>query len=92
MTETTLVLVMKLSEYLSEEHGRQAALARAIGAHAPDISRWADGLRPIPVKYGAPIEKATGGAVTRQEMFPDDWAAIWPELATTTLETDHERH
>nr|WP_315471732.1 YdaS family helix-turn-helix protein [uncultured Rhodoferax sp.] len=27
------------------------------------------------------IERATSGQVTRQELRPDDWQAIWPELA-----------
>ena len=27
------------------------------------------------------IERATGGAVTRRDLRPDDWARIWPELA-----------
>ena len=31
--------------------------------------------------FGAAIERATGGQVTRQELFPDTWARIWPELA-----------
>ena len=26
------------------------------------------------------IEKATSGQVTRQELRPNDWQAIWPEL------------
>lgn len=72
---------MDIKTYLSQERGRQAALAKAIGAHAPDVSRWADGTRPIPVVYGAAIETATSGLVTRREMFPDDWHRIWPELA-----------
>lgn len=72
---------MNLKEWMSQERGRQAALAKAIGAHAPDLVRWADGDRPIPLQYGAAIEKETGGAVTRKEMFPDDWQRIWPELA-----------
>jgi len=69
-----------------QERGRQASLARAIGAHAPDISRWADGTRPIPLIHAAAIESATGGLVTRQEMFPADWARIWPELAAACIE------
>lgn len=72
---------MDLKTYLSQERGRQAALAKAIGAHAADMSRWADGTRPIPVPFGAPIEIETNGAVTRREMFPDTWQRIWPELA-----------
>jgi len=71
---------MDIKTYLSQERGRQASLAKAIGAHAPDISRWADGTRPVPVAHGAAIEAATGGLVTRQELFPDDWQRIWPEL------------
>lgn len=72
---------MNLKAYLSEKRGRQAELAKAIGAHAPDISRWADGERPIPISHAAQIEIHTGGAVTRKEMFPDSWQSIWPELS-----------
>jgi len=75
---------MDLKTYLSQERGRQAVLAKAIGTHAPDVSRWADGSRPIPLRFAAPIEAATAGAVTRQEMFPDDWAKLWPELAPSS--------
>lgn len=79
---------MDLKTYLSEERGRQAALAKAIGAHAPDLSRWADGSRPIPIPQGAPIEQATNGLVTRKEMFPNDWLRVWPELAATPTNPD----
>lgn len=71
---------MDLKTYLSQKHGLMAKLCREIGAHAPDVSRWASGSRPIPIEYAAPIEKATQGAVTRKEMFPDKWETIWPEL------------
>lgn len=71
---------MQLNEYLSGKRGRQAELAKALGVHAPDITRWINEGRPIPFKYGAAIEQATGGLVTRQEMFPDDWQTVWPEL------------
>ena len=80
---------MNLHEYLSQERGRQALMAKAIGAHAPDISRWADGSRAIPFHFGAPIELATGGQVTRKEMFPCDWERLWPELATALRLTTH---
>lgn len=83
---------MELQKYLSEERGRQAALAKAIGAHAPDVSKWAAGIRPIPVQYGAPIEIATGGAVTRKEMFPDDWQVIWPELVECSIDSRTEKN
>jgi DNA-binding transcriptional regulator YdaS (Cro superfamily) len=78
---------MELKTYLSGQRGRQAKLAKTIGAHAPDISRWADGSRPIPIDYGAPIELATNGAVSRKEMFPDTWRRVWPELANQSKKT-----
>jgi DNA-binding transcriptional regulator YdaS (Cro superfamily) len=71
---------MNLSQYLSEERGRQVVLAKAIGAHVPDLSKWASGGRPIPKRFAVPIETHTGGLVTRQEMFPEDWKTYWPEL------------
>jgi DNA-binding transcriptional regulator YdaS (Cro superfamily) len=75
---------MKLKDYLNAERGRQAALARAIGAHAPDLSRWADESRPVPIPYAPLIEKETGGLVSRKDLFPGEWMTIWPELANQT--------
>ena len=88
---------MTLSEYFALAHGNQAALVSAVGAHQPTVHQWAIGARPIPVEHGAAIERATGGQVTRQELFPDTWARIWPELApvggagkfSDTPPTDH---
>ena len=76
---------MNLKTYLSLERGRTSELARAIGAHAPDVSRWAKddgkGSRPIPIHFGLPIEQATNGQVTRLEMFPIEVIEkVWPEL------------
>lgn len=83
------MLSMTLHEYLSQARGRQASLAKAICAHAPDISRWADGSRAIPFHFGAPIELATHGQVTRKEMFPADWERLWPELATAAKSIEY---
>lgn len=72
---------MTLSEYFALAYGNQAGLAAALGLSTPGIRQWVTGLRPVPVEHGAAIERATGGQVTRQELFPDTWARIWPELA-----------
>lgn len=72
---------MDLKTYISGERGRLSALSKAIGAHAPDVSRWASGDRPVPIHFGLPIEQATGGEVTRLEIFPIDVIEkVWPEL------------
>lgn len=84
---------MELKTYLSQERGRLSALAREIGAHVPDLSRWADGSRPVPIVYAPSIEAATGGLVTRKDLRPDDWQRIWPELAAPhprRRATDHK--
>lgn len=33
----------------------------------------------------AGIELATNGVVTRQQMRPDDWSLIWPELVASAV-------
>lgn len=72
---------MDLKTYLAGGRGRATSLAKAIGAHASDVSSWAAGKRPIPIPFGLPIEKATKGQVTRREMFDDEVIArVWPDL------------
>ncbi|MDO3524521.1 YdaS family helix-turn-helix protein [Ralstonia pseudosolanacearum] len=46
------------------------------------IRQWRHGYagrRPDPENCVG-LELATGGAVTRKEMRPDDWQLIWPEF------------
>lgn len=58
--------------------GRQV-LADRIGVSVAAIGNWK--LRGVPIEQCWPIERATGGAVTRKDLRPDDWQEIWPELA-----------
>ena len=78
ITATRRAAMLRAAQLL----GGQAALASAIGY--PDrrnVAPWMAGDRPLsPIRCVA-IEQATAGAVTRQDLRPDDWAAIWPELA-----------
>ena len=61
--------------------GGQAAMAAQLGISPAQVNQWCKGSRPVPLEYCVAIERATNGAVTRQDLRPDDWAAIWPELA-----------
>jgi len=69
---------MNLPAYLSEMRGRAAALARSICVSPVTIHQWA--FRPdkqVPAERCPAIEKATGGAVTCEELRPDvDWQFI----------------
>ncbi len=72
---------MNLSDYLKTRgHGAGALLAVQIGSHAPDISNWSNGKRPVPISRCIAIEHATKGKVTRRDLRPHDWHLIWPEL------------
>lgn len=63
--------------------GGLSVLAAMVGVKPPTVSQWVKGDRPVPVKQCTAIERATGGAVTRKDLRPDDWADIWPELANS---------
>lgn len=74
---------MQLRDYIKDRHGAIAALARETGSHAPDVSRWASGVRPVPPERCPALEKATGGQVPANELRPDiRWVRVpdssWP--------------
>lgn len=72
---------MTLREYLKENRGFARDFALEMGITPAAVSHWATGYRNVPVEYCARLEAATGGAVTRQSLRPNDWHLIWPELA-----------
>ena len=74
---------MKLNDYLSR-HGQKSELARLIGVPPILVTQWSLGQRPVPAKRAVQIEQATLGVVTRQELCPDSWQDIWPELTHTS--------
>jgi DNA-binding transcriptional regulator YdaS (Cro superfamily) len=76
---------MKLHEYLSSDGALTVAQLRdRIGVKSDaQIRQWQHGYadrKPSP-EYCVSIERATEGKVTRKDLRPDDWEAIWPELA-----------
>lgn len=67
--------------------GSQTALAKALGISSPTVHEWVNSDRPVPIQQAVRIEFITNGAVTRQMLRPDDWLAIWPELAEPVTPT-----
>lgn len=68
---------MELSAYLKKQRGLASELARTLGVSAVLVSQWATGARPVPSSRCPAIERATGGAVTCEELRPDvDWAVL----------------
>lgn len=80
---------MDLNQYLSQPDAPSIAELRAkLVALGYDVKSDAQ-IRQWRYRYNgrvpsaencAGLEIVTGGAVTRQELRPDDWHRIWPEL------------
>jgi DNA-binding transcriptional regulator YdaS (Cro superfamily) len=61
--------------------GSQAELATLLGVHQSFVSQIATASRPVPAAIAVRIEEATHGAVTRADLRPIDFRALWPEFA-----------
>lgn len=61
------------------------ATAAMLSVSVQRLANWVE--RGVPVDKCAAIELATNGRVTRKELRPNDWQAIWPELAQATAES-----
>lgn len=64
------------------EAGGPSAVAAVLGCSVQAVCFWRDGKRLFPHEHGAAIEQATAGKVTRRDLWPEQWHAIWPELVT----------
>lgn len=75
---------MNLKTYIDElSRGGASDLAALLGIHQVYLSQLArDGEhgRTPSAELAVAIEKATSGAVTRQELRPNDFWKIWPDL------------
>lgn len=58
------------------------AMARLLCVRPSAIGNWK--VRGVPWEHCPVIETLTAGRVTRAMLRPNDWQAMWPELATTT--------
>ena len=66
--------------------GGAEKMARALGVSMQSVYFWRSGQRGLPIEHGAAIERLTNGQVTRQELWPEDWQRIWPELVCANCE------
>ena len=76
------VRAMEFKTWIEARRGRAAEVAAHLRIPASFVSKMAAGEKAIPLAHMAEIEALSCGAVTRQEMRPDDWSRIWPELAS----------
>ena len=72
---------MELKTWVEAERGRALKLAKDIDVPPSFVSKMVAGSKSVPIERCVPIERATGGEVSRRDLRPDDWRDIWPELA-----------
>lgn len=71
---------MDLSNYITQTSAKKSEMARALDVSPALLHQWVRGIRPVAVLHCAAIEKLTNGMVTRQDLRPNDWQQIWPDL------------
>lgn len=75
---------MKLIAYIKQlSPESREYLARQCGTSMGHLRNVAYGYRPCAAELAVSIEAASAGAVTRQDLCPENWRRIWPELAAT---------
>jgi len=61
--------------------GGTTAVAKILNIKPPSVHGWRAGGIPADklIRLAPVLERE--GIATRRDLFPDDWADIWPELA-----------
>ena len=72
---------MDIATWTKQQHGRSVMLAKKLGVTPTFVSGWITGKKSVPAGHCQAIVRLTQGAVTLQELRPDDWADYWPNLA-----------
>lgn len=72
---------MDLKTHFSNlERGAAAKIAKEMEVSPSYLSQMVSGTAPISPQRAVEFEKVLGGAVTRKDIYPNDWHLIWPEL------------
>lgn len=77
---------MKPLDIAIELVGGVSNLADLIGVGQSVVSNWRARGTVIDPLLCTAIERVTDGKVTREDLRPTDWQAIWPELALHSVE------
>ena len=68
--------------------GKPAKVAKLCGVTVQAVCQWRNN-NAIPAAplmlIAATIERESHGLVSRQDLFPDTWQIIWPELQAINL-------
>lgn len=79
---------MNLQSYINAEPGNASRLSAALEIPLSYLSQMASGYRKASPVRALSIERETDGLVTRQELRPDDYWTIWPDLPAPSAPVD----
>lgn len=68
------------THFASLERGKAAQIAKEMEVSPSYLSQMVAGTAPISPARAVLFEQLLGGAVTRKDIYPNDWHLIWPEL------------
>lgn len=72
---------MDLKTHFSNlERGEAARIAKEMRISASYLSQMVSGDAPISPQRAVEFERVLGGAVTRKDIYQNNWHLIWPEL------------
>lgn len=77
---------MELKSWLKLERGRARKLALHMNVPPSFITKITNGEKHVPAERCRTIVDFTNGAVTVQELLPNDWQKYWPELAVSPVD------
>jgi DNA-binding transcriptional regulator YdaS (Cro superfamily) len=78
-----MIPAMNAIERACDLVGGVGKLADLLGVRDSTVTQWRKGTRPVPRDRGVRIELVTNRGVTRQDLYPTDYADFWPELVAT---------
>lgn len=76
---------MNAIELASDAVGGLPKLVGLLGCSYQQAYQWKTGERPVPPHFCPAIVEVSRGAVTLQQLRPDDWQRIWPQSAATEV-------
>lgn len=77
---------MEIGSWLKAQKGRSIALSRLINVPPSFVTKMAKKEKEVPAEHCRAIVDFTDGAVTVQELRPNDWFKYWQELAVPPVD------
>jgi DNA-binding transcriptional regulator YdaS (Cro superfamily) len=82
---------MNVKDYLLASNTTGKQLADLVGVAPTYLSQMMNGKRPWKNTYCTAIERVTNGLVKRQDLRPNDFWLVWPDLKAPRKAPAHKK-